>query len=126
MGQQQLLLIVLGVIVVGFAVVLAIILFRQNARDSKRDLLVNESANLANLALEYSKKPIMLGGGGNDFTNWEIPAGLKITASGTYQAFTYVDSVEIFGIGNEVVNGTDSIKVKVIVSSTGFRTEVIN
>ena len=33
MGQQQLLLIVLGVIIVGIAVILGIILFRQNSID---------------------------------------------------------------------------------------------
>ncbi len=42
MGQQQLLLIVLGVIIVGIAVILGIVLFRQNSIDQKRDLLINE------------------------------------------------------------------------------------
>jgi len=126
LGQQQLLLIVLGVIIVGVAVVLAIVLFRQNSIDAKRDLLVNESMNLAGMALSYSKKPTNLGGGSNDFTNWEIPTELKITETGSYEAFTYTDSVEIIGTGNEVVTGNNLIKTKVIVSSKGFRTYVIN
>jgi hypothetical protein len=126
LGQQQLLLIVLGVIIVGVAVVLAIVLFRQNSIDAKRDLLVNESLNLASMALEYSKKPTMLGGGSYDFTDWVIPSELVTTATGSYQAITYADSVEIIGTGNEVVSGNDLIKTKVVVSSKGFRTEVIN
>lgn len=126
MGQQQLLLIVLGVIIVGVAVVLAIVLFRQNSIEVKRDLLVNESLNLANMALEYSKKPTMLGGGSNDFTNWKIPTELKTTETGSYEVFTYKDSVEIIGTGNEVVTGSDVIKTKVVVSLNGFRTEIIN
>ena len=47
MGQQQLLLIVLGVIVVGVAVAFAIGLFRGNAITTKRDMLLNESGNIA-------------------------------------------------------------------------------
>jgi hypothetical protein len=62
-GQQQLLLIVLAMIIVGIAVVFAITLFRQKAIESKRDLLINECGNLAMDAMKYYKKPISLGGG---------------------------------------------------------------
>jgi len=53
LGQQQLLLIVLGIIVVGIAIAISIQLFRQNAIDSKRDILMNESANIASIAIGY-------------------------------------------------------------------------
>ena len=63
MGQQQLLLIVLGVIIVGVAVITAIILFRASAVENKRDLILNELMNIAMMAQEYNKKPTILGGG---------------------------------------------------------------
>ncbi len=117
MGQQQLLLIVLGIIVVGVAVAFAIAMFRQGAIDSKRDLVMNENANLANMAIQYYRKPQMLGGGGNTFLGWAIPSELIITASGNYWAEVYQDSVVIIGTGNDVVNGTDSVRVRTTVTA---------
>ena len=70
MGQQQLLLIVLGVIIVGIAVVVGINLFNANAEESAKDTMVSEGTNLGALAQQYYKKPTQLGGGGNDFTNF--------------------------------------------------------
>lgn len=90
MGQQQLLLIVLGVIIVGIAVVVGINLFNANAEESTKDTLVSEGTNLGAMAQQYFKKPVALGGGGNDFTGFDtapsagnpgqlLPANLKDT-----------------------------------------------
>jgi len=68
MGQQQLLLIVLGVIVVGIAVVVGINLFNANAESSTQDSLVSQGTNIGALAQQYYKKPVSMGGGGNSFT----------------------------------------------------------
>jgi hypothetical protein len=67
MGQQQLLLIVLGVIIVGIAVVVGINLFNANAEESAKDTLVSEGTNIGAMAQQYYKKPGALGGGGNSF-----------------------------------------------------------
>jgi hypothetical protein len=88
MGQQQLLLIVLGVIIVGIAVVVGINLFNANAEESAKDSVVSDCTNLGAMAQQYYKKPISMGGGGNTFTNFAIPANLLTTASGTYLVST--------------------------------------
>lgn len=67
MGQQQLLLIVLGVIIVGIAIVVGINLFNANAEESAKDTIVSEGTNLGALAQQFYKKPVALGGGGNTF-----------------------------------------------------------
>ncbi len=72
MGQQQLLLIVLGVIIVGIAVVVGINLFNANAEESAKDTLVSEGTNLGAMAQQYFKKPVALGGGGNTFAGFTI------------------------------------------------------
>ncbi len=69
MGQQQLLLIVLGVIVVGIAVVVGINLFNANAETSAQDSIVSQGTNIGALAQQYYKKPVAMGGGGHSFTN---------------------------------------------------------
>ncbi len=76
MGQQQLLLIILGVIVVGIAVVVGITMFQDNAISANRDAVTNDLVNLGARAQQYYRRPIALGGGGNSFNK---PGGSLIT-----------------------------------------------
>ena len=112
MGQQQLLLIVLGVIVVGIAVVVGINLFNANAVSSNRDGVVSDLNNLGAMAQQFYKKPTSMGGGGNTFTGFELPAELDSTANGSYTAGFVVaaQSVTIVGYGTE--NGTNGSKIQ--------------
>jgi len=126
LGQQQLLLIVLGVIVIGIAVLMGILLFRQNAIEEKRDVVINEGISVANNALAYYRKPSIYSGGQNSFAGWEIPPQMVNGPNGSYVATVSPDKVEIIGTGNELVSGTDSVKVKFTVTRTGVQTTIIN
>jgi hypothetical protein len=96
MGQQQLLLIVLGVIIVGIAVVVGINLFNANAEEAAKDGVVSDCTNLGAMAQQHYKKPGSMGGGGNTFDGsgtgggvaWDVPSQLATTANGTYLATT--------------------------------------
>jgi hypothetical protein len=112
MGQQQLLLIVLGVIVVGIAVVVGINLFNANAVSSNRDGVVSDLNNLGAMAQQFYKKPVSMGGGGNTFTGFALPTELDSTANGSYTAGFVVaaQSVTIVGYGTE--NGTNGSKIQ--------------
>jgi len=81
MGQQQLLLIVLGVIIVGIAVVVGINLFNANAEEAAKDGVVSDCTNLGAMAQQHYKKPAAMGGGGNSFVNWDVPSSLVRTAN---------------------------------------------
>lgn len=126
MGQQQLLLILLGILIVGVAIFVGINLFRANAIESKRANITNELVNLASLAQQYYMKPKALGGGARSFTGWNIPDELVTTANGHFTATVFADSIVILGIGNEVVTNNDSLKVQLTVRSTSFRTVILN
>lgn len=127
MGQQQILLIVLALIIVGVAIAISVQLFRANAIESKRDILVEETTYLGTMAIQYFKKPTELGGGNQDFTGWEVPSQMVQTANGNFMiAAVTADEVTITGTGSEVVTGTDSIKVQVIVRADGIQTIVIH
>ncbi|GAB4140767.1 MAG: hypothetical protein Fur0015_10830 [Ignavibacteriales bacterium] len=84
MGQQQLLLIVLGVIIVGIAVVVGINVFTAQSESSTKDAIISDCTTLGAMAQQYFRKPTAMGGGGNSFTGWTIPASLDTTANGTY------------------------------------------
>ena len=127
LGQQQLLLIVLAIIVVGIAIAVSIQLFRSNAIKAKRDVLIEETTNLGLMALQYYKKPAELGGGSHNFSNWTIPAGLVQSVNGNFmQVQTEVHQVVITGTGSEVVTGVDSIKVETTVTANEINSIVIN
>ena len=97
MGQQQLLLIVLGVIVVGIAVVVGINLFNASAEEANKDGIVSDCTNLGAMAQQYYKKPQSMGGGAQSFTDWLIPTGLLNTANGDYSTPGGDQSVVITG-----------------------------
>ena len=126
MGQQQLLLIILAIIIVGIAIALSIQLFRANAIDSKRDLLMSECSNIATIAISYYKKPREMGGGNKTFMGWDVPSQLLNTANGSYMADVQANQVIITGTGTEVVTGTDSIKVQTTVTANEYFSIIIN
>ena len=105
MGQQQLLLIVLGVIIVGIAVVVGINLFNANAEEATKDGIVSDCTNLGAMAQQHYKKPGSMGGGGNTFDGtapnsvaWSVPANLATTANGTYTAVVAPQTATITGL----------------------------
>ena len=122
MGQQQLLLIVLGVIVVGIAVVVGINLFNANAVSSNRDGVVSDLNNLGAMAQQFYKKPISMGGGGNTFTGFALPTQLDTTANGSYTAGFVVaaQQVTIVGLGTEVNDASLNIQHQAIVAPTSI------
>ncbi|MCF6268667.1 MAG: hypothetical protein L3J41_03060 [Melioribacteraceae bacterium] len=126
MGQQQLLLIVLGIIIVGVAVVVGINMFTAHAIEAKRNNVTNDLLHLASEAQKYYKTPTAMGGGSSKFTGWEIPAGLVSNADGSFSATVTAQKVVLIGIGNEVVQGTDSVEVKMTVTADSYLTEIIN
>jgi hypothetical protein len=126
LGQQQLLLIIVAIIVIGVAIAVSIQLFRSNAIDRKRELVMNESANLASIAISYYKKPKQMGGGGKEFTGWQVPSTMTHTTNGSYVADVTATQVIITATGTEVVTGTDSIKVETYVNADDYYTVIIH
>ena len=119
MGQQQLLLIVLGVIIVGIAIVVGINLFNANAEESAKDTMASEGTNLAALAQQFYKKPLALGGGGNTFdeggpagTGFSIPAKLQTSGiGGGWGATVAAGSVTLVGTPDEYTEWTVTVDV---------------
>ena len=73
MGQQQLLLIVLGVMIVGMAIYTGKQYMDQNNTDASRDRCQFEAIQLCNDAEQYKLKPKSMGGGGGSYTGFQLP-----------------------------------------------------
>lgn len=134
MGQQQLLLIVLGVIIVGIAVVVGINVFTASSSNANRDAIISDLTNLASMAQQFYRKPTALGGGANTFTGnggWfaTVPASLKTTVNmGAAVTTTEAAQSEILvGTGNQTGNdGTNPVKVTMTVTPNNFTTVINN
>ncbi|MFA5803551.1 MAG: hypothetical protein WC879_02810 [Melioribacteraceae bacterium] len=127
MGQQQLLLIVLGVIIVGIAVVVGINVFTASSSQANRDGVIADLTNLASLAQQHYRKPTALAGGGNTFTGWTIPAALDTTGNGTYSVTVAAQTVTLVGTGNEKGNnGTSAVKATMVVGANSITSTTIN
>lgn len=129
MGQQQLLLIVLGVIIVGIAVVVGITIFTSSSANANRDSVIADCTNLAAMAQQYFRKPTAMAGGGNSFVGWTIPAALATTGNGTYalSAAATATGAIIVGTGNEIGNdATNPVQVTMTVTSTTISTAINN
>ncbi len=76
MGQQQLLLLVLGIVIVGLAVVVGIQAFGENQKKANSDALVNDAIRIASDAQAWKLKPAAFGGGAdtpaNDFADFSF------------------------------------------------------
>jgi hypothetical protein len=115
MGQQQLLLIILGVIIVGIAIAVGLSLFTAQSIQSNKDAIINDINNIAASAYQYRIRPASMGGGNNAYTNFSIPVKMSSNENGTYTATIGADAVTLQGSN---VASTDNW-VKGIVGSDG-------
>lgn len=121
MGQQQLLLITLGVIIVGIAVITGLILFEHSSNENKKNQIKSEGANLANMAQKYFRLPLTMGGGGRSFMGWTIPAMLDTTDSGIYSITSVsANNLVITGLDRMMQLGQDTIRVTVLVLANDY------
>lgn len=94
MGQQQLLLLILGIVIVGTAVIYGIQSFDENRLQSERDAEMLYMLNLASAAQVWKSTPALMGGGHSndpaDFANFTVEA-IGLTPSGGPSATPFVD-----------------------------------
>ncbi len=118
MGQQQLLLLVLGTIMVGLAIVIGINVFNQSAAKANEDSVRQDILTMAGKLELYYLEPVELGGGGHEF-----PTSLTFTNFGLY--FNRDGSDATSTVTNE--NGTYTINAEknaVTISGFGHETGV--
>jgi hypothetical protein len=97
MGQQQLLLLVLGIVIVGLAVVVGIQAFSENQTKANADAMINDGVRIASDAQAWALKPAQFGGGAGDFykgaaNNEDVTLadlGYTVTAAGTENSDVY-------------------------------------
>ena len=135
MGQQQLLLIVLGVIIVGIAVVIGIQMFSSSAVQANLDGVISDLNKMGSDAQAWYRKPASMGGGGRTFTTLTALSLIGAPSSNANSsAYTLIptattgnnDSIAITGITNELgADGATGIIVKMGISKDAVGLESI-
>jgi Tfp pilus assembly protein PilE len=132
MGQQQLFLLILVIILVGIAVVIGLDSFHSKAVQSNRDAVIIDLNYLASDAQAYYKKKLTYGGGDQSFMGYDIPAQLTTNDNGDYGIIsTQSQKVTIEGIGKEKegtpgCGQTGNITYRIIVEPTKTTLQKIN
>lgn len=141
MGQQQLLLLVLGIVIVGLAVVVGIQAFGENQKKANADALVNDAIRIASDAQAWKLKPAAFGGGAQtagwtgltfeqlgyevngdgDYENlngvFEMTAGTNVVITASSHASSNLDnSVTV------TVEGTSADQITTVVNASGGTT----
>lgn len=128
MGQTQLLLILLGVLIVGVAIYVGLTAFSANAEENTRAAMINDLSNFAQGARIWYAKPTSQGGGGKSFNNITIgkvfPMGEN--ANARYHLVSGSgDLCVIEGVGKVVTSDADSIRMRVRVTPERNTIEIV-
>jgi len=115
MGQQQLLLIILGVIIVGIAIAVGLSLFSAQSIQANKDAIINDLNNIAAHAYQFKIRPSSMGGGNGVYTGYTIPTKMATNENATYTATPAAASVTV--LATSVQNSTNTITV--VVDSDG-------
>ncbi len=93
MGQQQLLLIILGVIIVGIAIAVGLSLFSAQSIQSNKDAIINDLNNIAAQAYQFRIRPSSMAGGNGSYVGFKIPTKMASNANAVYTASPTSDQV---------------------------------
>jgi hypothetical protein len=108
MGQQQLLLIILGVIIVGIAIAVGLSLFSANAVQANKDAITNDLNNIMANAYQYRIRTSSMGGGNNSYAGYAIPTRLSSNSNAVYTITTAgtATTLGVTGTSSSVASST--------------------
>ena len=120
MGQQQLVLLVLGVVLVSVAIMVGVSLFSIGSAEAERDALVIDANRISNSAAAFWRRPSALGGGNRSFAGlnsvvmlgWRADSndvGVYTISDASTTAFT------VTGIGRNT-----GVYVRAVISNRGI------
>lgn len=106
MGQQQLLLVILGIIIVGLAIAVGISMFGASSSESNKDGVTSSLVHIAADAHQYKLRPKLMGGGRPSFVNYQIPLKFQSDDHGQYEIVGSPTETQIMLRGLSSMNNT--------------------
>ena len=129
MGQTQLLLVVLGLMLIGIAIYVGVSMFSANAVEDTRNAIIVDLQNFATRANAYYWRPVAQGGGGKSFNDITLariyPMAENLNARYAIESAD-ADECVIAGVGKIVTTNGDSIRVRIRVTTQRNIVEILN
>ena len=125
MGQSQLLMIILGVIIVGIAIAVGIGQFGESALAANRDAIAADGNRIIAQSQTWYRKPTSLGGGGNTFTGLTLGGlGVNGTNSNGTCALSSVaaQALTVLCTGTENTSGGSAVQVTLVYTASNDST----
>lgn len=115
MGQNQLLIIILGMVVIGVTIAVAIILVNENAITANKDAMATDLINISARAQQYYNTPASMAGGGHSYVGLTADAAgmlklvsrnMSLNGNGEYSIRTAGTSSQVIlqGVGNNTMS----------------------
>ena len=111
MGQQQLLLVVLSVLIVAIAIALGLSLFLAESVENNKHAIVDDIINLSTDARLYRFRHLSMNGL-NSFTGYVIPSKLATNDNAAYSV-TAVSDTEISFLATSSQNISNTVSVQI-------------
>ena len=115
MGQQQFLLIVLGVVITSVAIATGLYIYQVSKTNQNKNAIINDISNIASLAQQHRVRSAGMAGGDGSFTGsneFEIPEMLQSNANATYE-ITNISEMEVTFRAVSVLNENNAIEVSI-------------
>ncbi len=129
MGSQQILMIIVGVVLVGVAIAVALSLFQANVVEASRNAIIEDLLFLAGRARDYYLRPAALNGGNRSFIGLNIRM-LTLKPDNDNGRYFIVGSPTqnevVLGGKGKVVVGTDTIEVHMSVDEATSTIKIIH
>lgn len=84
MGQSQLLIIAISVLVIGIAILAGTGFFGDEEVDANKKAMINDVNHVAMNAARYYRRIPALGGGGYSYMGYTLPVGYQSNLNGSY------------------------------------------
>ena len=84
MGQQQLLIILLGVVIVGIAIAAGMGLFGASKVNANRDAIISDMNDIAVNAFKFKSRPRVLAGGGGSYLGFVLSEKYRTNPNASY------------------------------------------
>ncbi len=112
MGQSQMLIIAISVLIIGIAILAGTGFFQSDEIEINKKAMINDINHIAMAARRYYSRPYALGGGNFTYNGFTVPQTYQSNLNGTYSASIVNPKVmQIVGVSSKDTTCTMSAQI---------------
>ena len=121
MGQSQLLIIAISVLIIGIAILAGSGFFSDEEVDANKKAMINDMNHIAMNAGHYYRRIAALGGGSYSYLGYVLPVGYRSNLNGSYSTNPLSkDVLQIVGVSSKDTTDTITAQIDVNGKASGW------